>query len=377
MIRIVDKANCCGCMACEQKCPKKCIKMVSDVEGFLYPQVDADKCIDCGLCNKVCPIINENEPLKTPDPYIYQTPDANTLQNSSSGGAFTEIAKKIISRGGVVFGAKFDDQWNVVHDYAQTNEELVAFQGSKYVQSYIGESYKNVERFLREGKLVLFSGTPCQVQALKLFLRKEYDNLVTLDVVCHGVPSPMIWRDYLAYINPKNKKITHINLRDKKRGWARYSYLIEAGNEVLYDDYAANSEYLRGFIDHLYLRPSCHSCPAKKGKSNSDITLADCWGVDKVHPGMNNNTGLSAIMLNSIKAKTLCKEIVSDSTTLPHDVFLSENPSYHSSAVLPKWRETFWQHYPERSIKAISYINKLKQPSLIKRLLLKVRKIVK
>lgn len=132
MIRIVDKANCCGCMACEQKCPKKCIKMVSDVEGFLYPQVDADKCIDCGLCNKVCPIINENEPLKTPDPYIYQTPDANTLQNSSSGGAFTEIAKKIISRGGVVFGAKFDDQWNVVHDYAQTNEELVAFQGSKY-----------------------------------------------------------------------------------------------------------------------------------------------------------------------------------------------------------------------------------------------------
>lgn len=377
MIEIADKTKCCGCMACEQKCPKLCINMKPDEEGFLYPQIDANLCIDCGLCNKVCPVINKNDSIKAPDPYIYQTIDISTLQNSSSGGAFTEIAKKIISRGGVVFGAKFDDQWNVVHDFAQTNEELVAFQGSKYVQSYIGKSYKNVEEFLKEGKIVLFSGTPCQVAALKLYLCKEYETLFTLDVVCHGVPSPMIWRDYLAYINPKKKTITRINLRDKKRGWARYSYLIEAGDVVLYDDYAANSEYLRGFMDHLYLRPSCHSCPARNGKSHSDITLADCWGVDKVHPEMNNNTGLSAIILNSLKAKILCKDIVLDSIILPYDLFVSSNPSYHRNAELPKWREKFWQLYPEQSIKAISYINKLKRPSLIKRLLINLIHIVK
>lgn len=373
MINILDKKDCCGCGACAQRCPKQCISLVEDTEGFLYPSVDTTICVDCGLCEKVCPVLNPKEVMRPIDLHVYQNPDRDVLYNSSSGGAFSAIAQKVIDRHGVVFGAKYNENWCVCHGAAQTQEELEAFQGSKYVQSYIGNAFIEAEQFLKEGRLVLFTGTPCQVAAFKLFLRKEYDNLLTLDFVCHGVPSPMIWRDYLAYLNPEKKNITHINLRDKKRGWSRYSYLIEAGDSSLYDDYAANSLYLRGFIDHLYIRPSCYDCPAKEGKSHSDITLADCWGIDKVHPELNDNTGLSAVKLNTLKAQDFCKDIFTNDYLLPYNVFVTSNPSYTNSPEIPKWRSLFWGLYPEQSFNAINVINKKKQPSIPKRLLLKIK----
>lgn len=211
MIDIIQKQDCCGCEACVQICPKGCMCMVEDTEGFLYPQVDKSVCVNCGLCEKVCPVIHQNKsrtPLKV---YAAKNMDEEVRLKSSSGGIFTLLAESVIKRGGVVFGAKFDDEWMVVHDYTDNIEGVAAFRGSKYVQSIIGNAYRKVEQFLKSGRMVLFTGTPCQIAGLKKYLRKEYKKLLAVDLVCHGVPSPKVWQMYLEETN-RSKVI------DKKRG---------------------------------------------------------------------------------------------------------------------------------------------------------------
>lgn len=197
MIRIYNKHDCCGCNSCVQRCPKSSITMREDEEGFLYPDVDESTCIDCGLCETVCPVIHQSTVRKPIAVCAAKNKDEKIRLSSSSGGAFTALAESVIDEDGVVFGAKFDEDWSVVHDYMETREGLAAFRGSKYVQSRIGDSFKKAEQFLKAGRKVLFSGTPCQIAGLKRFLRKEYDNLLTVDFICHGVPSPGVWREYL------------------------------------------------------------------------------------------------------------------------------------------------------------------------------------
>ena len=240
MIDIKEKNNCCGCSACVQICPKQCISMAADNEGFLYPQVNSAICIDCGLCEKVCLVINQSAPREPLVVYAAKNNNEDIRLKSSSGGIFTLLAEKVIEEGGVVFGAKFDADWNVIHDYTETIEGLAAFRGSKYVQSIIGDNFKTAKQFLNNGRKVLFSGTPCQIAGLKKYLRKEYDNLLTVDVVCHGVPSPMVWRDYLDYKRAKRAAgkntvssslkelpvITGISFRDKTKGWKKYGFRI-------------------------------------------------------------------------------------------------------------------------------------------------------
>ena len=191
---------CCGCAACEQRCPTSCIVMREDEEGFLYPQTDTSKCIDCGLCEKVCPVLNQGEKRKPLHVYAAKNTKTRIRLQSSSGGIFTHIAEQIIQKNGVVFGARFDENWAVEHACTETLEGLAAMRGSKYVQSRIGRTYRQAKEFLESGRPVLFSGTPCQIRGLKLFLAKEYENLLTVDLVCHGVPSPEIWRQYLHEI---------------------------------------------------------------------------------------------------------------------------------------------------------------------------------
>ena len=245
MINIIDKKNCCGCNACVQHCPKSCITMQEDGEGFLYPIVDQEVCIDCGLCQKVCPVLNQGEERKPLQVYAANNPNEEVRMQSSSGGVFTLLAETIIQEGGVVFGVRFNDDWEVIHDYTETKEGLAAFRGSKYVQSRIGESYCQVERFLKKGRKVLFTGTPCQIAGLNLFLRKEYDNLLTVDFICHGVPSPGVWKSYLEELialkgNQKNSVLSHskpiilysirdisrIEFRNKRLGWKKYSFAL-------------------------------------------------------------------------------------------------------------------------------------------------------
>lgn len=197
MIFIQDKKECCGCSACASVCPKNCITMSEDSEGFLYPHVDESVCIDCHLCERVCPMINhgkDREPLAV---YAAKNSNETIRMQSSSGGIFTLLAERVIDEGGVVFGASFNDRWEVVHDHVETKEELAKFRGSKYVQSKIGDNYRKVKLFLSEGRNVLFSGTPCQISGLKKYLRKDYDNLLAVDFICHGVPSPGVFRTYL------------------------------------------------------------------------------------------------------------------------------------------------------------------------------------
>lgn len=217
MISIKDKKACCGCGACVQRCPKQCITLHEDSEGFLYPVADASVCINCGLCEKVCPVINQHtahEPLQT---FAAKNPNEAVRAASSSGGVFTMLAERVIKSGGVVFGAAFDQQWKVVHTCATTIGGLQKFRGSKYLQSQTNNTFKEAEAYLKQGRQVLYSGTPCQVAGLKRYLRKDYDNLLTLDFICHGVPSPGVFRTYLR---------DEINRHSARQGGGKNSVLL-------------------------------------------------------------------------------------------------------------------------------------------------------
>lgn len=366
MIDIKEKKNCCGCEACVQRCPKSCITMREDNEGFLYPEVDKNICIDCGLCEKVCPVINQAEERKPLAVYAAKHKDEQIRMASSSGGAFTAIAESVIDEGGVVFGARFNQDWDVVHSYTETKEGLGAFRGSKYVQSRIGESYKEAEGFLKAGRKVLFSGTPCQIAGLKRFLRKEYDNLLTVDFICHGVPSPGVWREYLKEetarqcgeknsvlqrpIHERNALIEGISFRDKRLGWKKFSFALAlsttngsgAKNTVLLSEPLNKNIFLRGFLADLYLRPSCHACPSKSLKSGSDITVADFWGIQYVIPEIDDDKGISVVMVHTEKARILVGKISIEKWIVMYNDILHNNPSVEVSAKLTVKRNSFF-----------------------------------
>ncbi len=367
MIKVDSKEKCCGCWACVQRCPKHCITMVEDDEGFLYPKVDSSLCIDCSLCEKVCPVINQGEP-RIPD-MVYAAKNLNEeiRMASSSGGIFTLLAEEIIAKGGVVFGARFNEEWDVVHDYTETIEGLSAFRGSKYVQSRVGKCYSQVEEFLKKGRKVLFSGTPCQIAGLKRFLRKEYDNLLTVDFICHGVPSPGVWREYLKeeiarqcdgknivlshpVFNGREARIESISFRNKCLGWKRFSFVLTLS---LSDGYGDNklvllSEplnkniFLRGFLANLYLRPSCHICPAKSLKSGSDITIGDFWGIQNVMPEIDDDKGVSAVMVSTEKGKEIWGEITTINYEVAFDDVVAANSALIHSVNLNRYRNMFY-----------------------------------
>ena len=324
MIKIIRPEDCCGCGACEQKCPRNCISLIPDNEGFWYPKVDMNLCIDCSICEKVCPVINqegERVPLKV---YAAKNIDEEVRAKSASGGIFTIVAEKVIKQGGVVFGVRFDNEWNVVFDYTETIEGLDVFRRSKYVQAWLGNTYSEVKVFLNKGRLVLFVGTPCQVAGLRHFLRRDYDNLVLMDLLCEGVPSPKVWKMYLeeevARQGKKNTVFSHsiskhdilikdISFRNKSLGWKKFSFAltlakaIAAGekNSVSPSYISRDSAYMQAMFQYLDLRPICYECPFKSCKSQSDITIADYWGINVLHPEMDDDKGTSMVYINTSK----------------------------------------------------------------------------
>ena len=347
MIEITNKKDCCGCFACANICPKSCIEMLSDNEGFLYPKVYKDKCVDCGLCEKVCPIINKPKTAENKQTALAViNKDESIRLNSSSGGVFSLLASNIIENGGVVFGAALsEDCKSASHISAQTLQELELLRGSKYVQSKIGNTYKEVKTFLENGKKVLFSGTPCQVSGLYTFLGKEYENLFTCDFICHGVPSPLVWEKYVELREKKAaSKTRRTFFRHKKYGWKMYSVQFIFKNCTEYIQIINNDLYMRGFLANLYLRPSCYDCKFKGINRPSDITLADFWGVEKVCPEMYDNKGTSLLILNSDKGKKLFG-LISDGTVnkeVDLNVAISFNSAAIKSVVVPQKRNDFF-----------------------------------
>lgn len=334
MIKIESKNQCCGCSACVERCPKQCISFEEDKEGFRYPKVDESRCIDCHICEKVCPVINTPNESSIVKAFAASLHDTAIKKASSSGAIFSFLASKTIQEGGIVFGARYDDNWEVYHDSCSDIESLGLFRSSKYMQSRIGDCFIRVENSLKEGKQVLFSGTPCQIAGLKKFLQKNYDNLTTIDVICHGVPSPKAWRLYLkdmlrkGIVGPDLSDITEVNFRAKVENWIDFKVLIKSKNS----DYISSKDedpYFRAFNMNVTLRPICYECPFKCGKSGSDITMADFWGIQKLDPSAYDDQGTSLIITHGeLNLDIGCLRIKEE----PIESIKKYNGSYYHSA---------------------------------------------
>lgn len=341
MIEIKDKSKCSGCHSCMNICPKNCIKMKVDEEGFWYPQVDKEKCIECGICKKRCPILNDMSIENKPKAYACYNLDEEIRKESSSGGIFTLLASYIIDNGGIVYGAAFNQNFEVEHIRVTDKQDLSKLRGSKYVQSKLGSTYSKIKVYLEQGKLVYFSGTPCQIDGLLCFLNKKYNNLICQDIVCHGVPSPKVWKHYLKQFNlEKNAKIM---FRDKSTGWDSYSFTIKQKNK--FTQLSSNNEYMKVFLKDLCLRPSCYDCHSKSLHRNSDITLADFWGIKEVCPEMYDNKGTSLVFINSKKGQEIFNEIISDIKYQEVDINKASkyNPSSFKSVKMPDKRGKYFE----------------------------------
>lgn len=321
MIKIQNPQDCCGCTACANICVHDAITMEPDALGFLYPKVDESKCIDCGLCEKVCQFNDHYDcslNLQQPIAYAARHKDIDEVMKSRSGAAFVAISDYILEQGGVVYGAGYKDYFCVAHKRATTKEERDEFRGSKYVQSDLTGVFCQVKEDLKKGLAVLFSGTPCQTSGLNAYVgRKLRKNLYLIDIVCHGVPGPYLWRDYLAYLEKKHgSKITYVNFRDKELyGWKAHkeTFKFEGGEGKV------NFTYL--FYQHIMFRHSCGVCHFTNLKRPSDITLADYWRWQRTDPNFNaDNRGCSLVLCNTEKGQKLFEVVKDRMNTIPAEL---------------------------------------------------------
>lgn len=319
------KQNCSGCGACAQSCALGAIKMKKDEEGFLYPLTDSDKCVRCGRCVSVCPFSSENKNEQAQEFFAAKSKEKSVVSGSSSGGAFFEISKAFCSENYALFGAEMTDDLKVCHRFATDFSEISKFQKSKYVQSNTGDSFKKAKEFLDGGTKVLFSGTPCQIAGFKNFLGKDYDNLITVDIVCHGVPPQELFDKYLDELSEKlGEKIISFTFRNKKnfnkKNTNQKTVLIktESGREIVRE--VLQCEYLAAFHEAMFYRPSCGECPFAELRRTGDITLGDFWGADKFFGGFDDGKGVSLVIANTDRGKSLLEKtdmdfIVSDAET--------------------------------------------------------------
>ena len=381
-IDISDKKKCCGCNVCAETCPKGCIEMLPDEMGAMYPHVDTKTCIECGLCVRVCPFENPSEPSQPIECYAAINKNEEERLASSSGGVFNELARRTIDRGGVVFGAVFAKDWSVVHTYAETMDDVLPMMGSKYVQSDTNGIFSHAKRFLEEGREVLFTGTPCQIAGLKHYLRKDYSNLLAVEVICHGAPMPGVWKAYLeeTLARPKGVRdgkntfsvhlnetpvITGISFRDKRLGWKKYGLDLrlasDSGGEKksvstsvntsdscnsLYEPFTDNI-YMKAFLCNWSLRPSCYACRAKGGTSQADMTIGDFWGVQNVEVVEDDDKGVSCVVCRTARGVVALREIETCRfTQVDYQTILRGNPSLEKSVILTDSAKRFQGQIP-------------------------------
>lgn len=380
MSEILSKAfdKCTGCYACASKCPKEAIIMKTNSEGFFYPYIDETKCVSCFLCEKICPVLKESPMNFSISAFSAVNKEENTRMKSSSGGIFSLISREILKDGGIVFGAAFSDDFKKVnHIGIEKADELHKLQGSKYLQSRIGKAYIEAEKYLKEGRKVLFSGTPCQIGGLYSYLQKDYENLYTQDIICHGVPSPLVWKKYVEYFENKfNSKINSLSFRNKYSGWRNYCLDISFENKKEYKNFSSNDLYMRGFVSNLFLRQSCYFCNFKGVERQSDITLADFWGVEKVL-SKDDDKGTSLVLINTEKGRALFDLINNDINfaTVDRRKALEYNSAATKSASKPLERQEFFDMAEKTSIyKAVNKFCRIKLSIRIKRFIKKILK---
>lgn len=349
MILFEHKKQCCGCTACRNVCPVSAISFEEDKEGFLYPAINKEICIECGKCIEVCPFKDYKKQQFETKVYAVKHKDENVLYSSSSGGAFTAISDYILKNGGVIYGASFDEDMKVVHTRAEDAEQRNRMRGSKYVQSYCGGCFELVKRDLEEGKTVLFTGTPCLCAGLDNYLNKEYPNLFLCDIVCHGVPSPRVFQDYILLLRKRYKNI-EINFRAKNNGWKTLTLKI---NNELYIS-SNKSPYYTLFLNNLILRPSCYNCKFSNFDRLSDVTIADFWGIEKCKPHMDDNKGVSLVLVNSEKGQNLFDSIKDTIYFEESNKTECLQHNLREPTPLPPNRAKFWEDYEKKGFNYVA-----------------------
>ena len=342
MPEFTNKSQCTGCTACASVCPQQCIRMVEDVEGFTYPKiVNVASCISCGSCERVCPVLSQKEEKGSLTRAFAALSKNDSLRmESSSGGVFSELSEIVLKSGGIIYGASYDKNGSVEHIGVDNMENLGKLRGAKYSQSNLKDSFSTIKKQLDSGINVLFSGTPCQVGGLKAFLKKDYKNLLCIDFVCHGVPSPLVWKKYVKYrakIDNNDNPPGYINLRNKESGWTNYSYSVEFAYSKGKRYLQKNNEdlFMNLFINNYILRNSCSACHFKGYSRVSDITLGDFWGIWDINSEMDDNRGTSLVLIHSVKGEELFRaasgNIKSSQVTLEQASMM--NPSLLQSSI--------------------------------------------
>ena len=370
MQRIIDNEDLCsGCHACFSVCPIGCIQMELDKEGFLYPVINQELCIHCGLCQRACNIVNEKRDKEIiPTAYAIMSNNEEERINSSSGGVFALLCRNVIADNGIIFAVEFNaKEKRIQHVGVESYEDIYKLQGAKYAQSAVGKVFHQVKENLEKDRLVLFVGTPCQIAGLDAFLGKRYNKLILVDFICHGVPSQKLMLKYLNQFIKEDFAGVRINFRDKKFGWQYYSFLIEKDDKTIYRKIFKEDGYLCAFIKNKTLRKSCYKCSHKTLDRKSDITLGDFWGVTSIIPDMNDGKGTSLVLVHTEKGQKLIREIEPSAKVRKVDaqIAIKHNPSAVKSVAMPKIRETIYDEIDKNSIKhvlreKISFIEKMK-----------------
>lgn len=381
MIKIEDKSKCCGCYGCYNICPKDAIEMKSDEKGFKYPVVNKEKCVNCHLCEKVCPILNKVKSENKPVSYAAYNKNDEVRFRSSSGGIFSLLAEYVLDNNGVVYGAAFNSDWQVEHIRVDNKTDLEKLRTSKYVQSSIKDTYKLAKQDLNNGLKVLFTGTPCQINGLLEYLKKEYSNLYTQDIICHGVPSPKVWNKYLEYRRQLDyDSPKQINFRHKGKGWNSYSLLLKYNN----GEYKVNHYkdlFMQAFLRDACLRDSCYECSFKDTYRKTDITLADFWGVKNVVPEFDDDKGISLVIVNTEKGRELFNYIKSKIVWKETDFeeSIKYNSAMYCSAIKPKGRDKFFENLENMTFDKLvdKYTDKPKKVSIFRKFIRKIKKIIK
>lgn len=343
-----DKSYCCGCRACEQICPKHCIKMC-EKEGFIYPLIDKKSCIQCGLCEKVCQYNKGGEHfsnVEEQEVYAGWNKDEQVVKNSTSGGVFTALSDVILEQGGVIFGAGFDSGMNVKIQKAENKNERDIFRGSKYIWSDTQDTYTQVKEILLSGKMVLFAGTPCQISGLRSFLGKRYEGLFCIDLICHGMPSVLVWNEYKKYIEKKyGGRIEVFKFRHRTEGVMESAYYAEFKNGKKMQESLSDNAYSKTYNSLIAHMPACYACQYTRNERVGDVTIGDFWGIEIISPEDTNQNGTSFISVNTKQGKKLFllaeKKLRVSRRKMSEAV--KKNPALHESVKQRPWRKSFFR----------------------------------